>query len=134
MNGAVSGGVPFLSLQRICGMGIDIVEISRIREKINNNRAFLKRVFTDEELKYSLGKKNQYQRLAVRFAAKEAVWKAVGLKGLALKDIAIVKAPGGQPGIACRDARAAGLRFQLSLTHSNDYAAAIVIAMREADK
>ena len=79
--------------QHICGVGIDIVEISRIREKIAGNRAFLKRVFTEEELKYSLGKKNQYQRLAVRFAAKEAVWKAVGLKGLALKDIGIVKAP-----------------------------------------
>jgi len=123
-----------LSSQLICGVGIDIVEISRIKEKIGNNKAFLKRVFTDEELRYSLGKKNQYQRLAVRFAAKEAVWKAVGLKGLALKDIGIVKAPGGQPGIICRDSRAAKLRFQISLTHSNDYAAAIVIAMRDSEK
>ena len=126
--------LPLLASQLICGVGIDIVEISRIREKITSNKAFLKRVFTDEELRYSLGKKNQYQRLAVRFAAKEAVWKAVGLKGLALKDIGIVKAPGGQPGIICRDDRAAKLRFQISLTHSNDYAAAIVIAMRDVEK
>ena len=61
-----------LSPQLICGVGIDIVEISRIREKIASNKAFLKRVFTEDELKYSLGKKNQYQRLAARFAAKEA--------------------------------------------------------------
>lgn len=112
------------------GIGMDITEVTRIKSLIKRNKMFLGRVFTDEELKYSLGKKNQYQRLAVRFAAKEAVWKALGMKGLALKDIAIVKSSGGKPGIKCMDPRAAGVSFQISLSHSDDYGAAVAIAFK----
>ncbi|MCX5783936.1 MAG: 4'-phosphopantetheinyl transferase superfamily protein, partial [Elusimicrobia bacterium] len=99
---------------------------------IAKNKNFLSRVFTTEELKYSLGKKNELERLAVRFAAKEAVWKALGLKGLPLKSIAIVKSPGGRPGILCRDPRAAKIKFHLSLSHSDGYAAAEAIAIKIA--
>jgi len=112
------------------GVGIDIEEVRRIRELCGRNKNFLSRVFTEDELQYSLGKKNQYERLAVRFAAKEAVWKAAGLKGLALKDIAIVKAPGGKPGVLCHDPRLKGISFQISLTHSREYAAAVALAMK----
>lgn len=63
----------------ILGMGIDIVEISRIKEAIERwNGAFLKRIFTENEISYSRAKKFAYQHLAARFAAKEAVLKAIG--------------------------------------------------------
>lgn len=118
------------ALPGVSGIGIDIEEVHRIKELCGRNKHFLSRVFTDGELRYSLGKKNQYERLAVRFAAKEAVWKAAGIKGLALKDIAIVKAPGGKPGVLCHDPRAKGISFQISLSHSKGYAAAVALAMK----
>ncbi len=63
----------------IIGTGIDIVEISRVKNaslKWKNN--FLKRIFTDKEIAYSSERTYSYQHLAARFAAKEAVLKAFG--------------------------------------------------------
>jgi holo-[acyl-carrier protein] synthase len=63
----------------IAGVGIDIVEISRIRAAVTRwKEAFLKRIFTENEISYSHTKKFAYQHLAARFAAKEAVLKAIG--------------------------------------------------------
>ncbi|MFH1618697.1 MAG: holo-ACP synthase [bacterium] len=114
------------------GIGLDIVEVKRIKKLIRKSRTFLSRVFTEEELRYCLGKKNQYRRLAVRFAAKEAVWKAAGLKGMPLRNISIVKAPGGRPGVMIKAAgrRFSGLAIQISLSHSDDYAAAVAVAIK----
>lgn len=115
----------------IWGIGIDIIEVERIKELINKNENFLSRMFTDEELKYCLGKKNEYERLAVRFAAKEAGWKAARIKGLALKDIKIVKSAGGRPTITCNDKRAENLHFYISLSHTARYGCAMVVAVRK---
>jgi holo-[acyl-carrier protein] synthase len=63
----------------ILGTGVDIVEISRIKQAAQKwSKRFLKRIFTDRELEYSHGKSLPYQHLAARFAAKEAVLKAIG--------------------------------------------------------
>lgn len=63
----------------ILGLGVDIVEVSRIKEAIERwEGAFLKRIFTENEITYSQTKKFAYQHLAARFAAKEAVLKAIG--------------------------------------------------------
>lgn len=63
----------------IAGIGVDIVEVSRIKDAVARWRdAFLKRIFTDNEIHYSQEKKFTYQHLAARFAAKEAVLKAIG--------------------------------------------------------
>lgn len=121
---------PFPLSSRLIGLGVDIIEIKRIKELIRRNKNFLSRVFTEAELKYCLGKKNQYQRLAVRFSAKEAVWKAAGLKGMPLRDISIVKAPGGRPGVECGDSRARSMDIQISLSHSDHYAAAVAVAIK----
>ncbi|MDD2772353.1 MAG: holo-ACP synthase [Elusimicrobiales bacterium] len=122
-----------MMLPQILGVGIDIVEVKRIKRLIRRQKTFLSRVFTEAELRYSIGKKNQFQRLAVRFAAKEAVWKALGLKGLALKSIAIVKSPGGRPGILCKDPRAEGVIFHLALSHADDYASAAAVAVKNVE-
>lgn len=63
----------------IAGIGVDIVEISRIKQAAKKwSTKFLKRIFTDRELEYSHDKSIPYQHLAARFAAKEAVLKAIG--------------------------------------------------------
>ena len=63
----------------IAGMGVDIVEIAQIKGAVMRWKdAFLKRIFTDNEINYSQAKKFAYQHLAARFAAKEAVLKAIG--------------------------------------------------------
>ena len=64
---------------QIVGTGVDIVEISRIKQAAKKWSArFLKRIFTQNELAYANGKPLPYQHLAARFAAKEAVLKAIG--------------------------------------------------------
>ncbi|MFZ2863187.1 MAG: 4'-phosphopantetheinyl transferase superfamily protein, partial [Ignavibacteriaceae bacterium] len=61
----------------IIGIGIDIIEIDRIKESVNKfGGAFLNKIYTQNELDYCLAKFNKYQHLAARFAAKEAIYKA----------------------------------------------------------
>ena len=66
------------------GLGLDIVEIDRISKLARSNPRFLTRVFSKDEIAYCKGKRRKWQHFAVRFAAKEAVWKALGLPGLAV--------------------------------------------------
>jgi len=103
------------------GLGLDIVEIGRIA-RLGRSRRFIERVFSREEILYCDAKKNKWQHYAVRFAAKEAVWKALGRPGLALKDISVVRDASGRPRVRLRG-RAAG-DVQLSLSHCDRYAAA----------
>jgi holo-[acyl-carrier protein] synthase len=63
----------------IKGMGVDIVEVKRIRRAVRRwGDRFLKKIFTANELTYALARKSLYEHLAARFAAKEAVYKAFG--------------------------------------------------------
>ncbi|MFN3967013.1 MAG: holo-ACP synthase, partial [Endomicrobiia bacterium] len=77
-------------------IGIDIVEVKRIAQLIKNKR-FLKRIFSEDEIKYCSSRKNSSQHFAVRFAAKEAVWKALSDKKLTHKDINITNKKNGKP-------------------------------------
>lgn len=107
------------------GLGLDIVEISRIRDLAKRNPRFLARVFSPDEIHYCRGKRRAWQHFAVRFAAKEAVWKAVGEAGLGLRDIAISRDGDGRPGVLLKGRPARNI--QISLTHSDDYAAAVAL-------
>jgi len=74
----------------IIGIGIDIVDISSFTESFNKSKRFRQRVFTENEIAYCESKSNKYQHYAVRFAAKEAVMKAIGTgwsKGIQWKQI-----------------------------------------------
>jgi len=113
-------GAPF-------GLGVDIVEISRVRRLARRAPRFLQRVFTSREIAYCRSKKNPWPHFAVRFAAKEAVWKALD-RSLSLKDISVGRGPDGRPRVLLRGRRAAG--FALSLSHSDDYALAVAIRSR----
>jgi holo-[acyl-carrier protein] synthase len=106
-------------------VGVDIVEIERIRKLAKKTPRFLMRVFTRQEIAYCRGKKKQWQHFAVRFAAKEAVWKAVGRDGLNLKDISVSRDKRGKPGVLIKGKPAK--RLALSLSHGESYALAVAV-------
>ena len=115
--------------------GTDIIEIDRIRTSIENND-FLNRVYTDKEIQYCESKKLvKYQHYAARFAAKEAVFKAVssGLKDkfeISWKDVEIVNLDDGKPNIIFVDKRPEYLEsIDISISHCKLYAVANVIAV-----
>lgn len=124
---------------RLLGHGIDIVETGRIARMIDEHSdRFLERCFTAGERGYAGERRRRDEHLAGRFAAKEAVLKALGTgwrDGIAWTDIEVVLLPSGQPavklhGAAARIAGDMGItQWSLSITHTADYAAASVIAM-----
>ena len=103
-------------------VGVDIVEVARIDAAVGRfGERFLTRVFTDEEIRYAKGKKNMYQTLAGRFAAKEAFMKASG-QGFLWKEIGI-REEKGKPFILFRGVRYDGI----SISHEKAYAVSVVI-------
>lgn len=87
----------------IFGIGIDIIEISRIKRSIEKfDELFLNKIYTQTELDYCQSKKNKYQHFAARFAAKEAIAKALATgwsKGFRWKDIEIYNESSGMPNV-----------------------------------
>ena len=112
---------------KVLGLGLDIVEIERVRQLARRNRRFLSRVFTPEEIRYCLPKKKKWQHFAVRFAAKEAVWKALGKDGLPLSAISIHRDARGRPSVRVQGRRPSA-RLEISLSHSDLYAMAVAMA------
>lgn len=122
--------------QRIA-TGIDVIEIERIRLAHERwGSRFLNRIYTPQELAYCRAKT---ERLAGRFAAKEAVSKAlgVGIRRLRWKDIEVLRGERGKPyvllhGKAASVAATQGLSgFDVSITHSRSDAIAFVVAWKE---
>ena len=113
----------------IFGTGIDIVEISRIKKLMEKDERLKGRVFTKNEIRYCEKKRKKYHHYAVRFAAKEAVWKALGKGGVGLKNIEIRNRPNGQPQVYLKGRRLDPLKILVSLTHSRDYAVAQAIVV-----
>ena len=120
----------------IVGIGIDAVDVARMRETIGRTPSFRTRCFTDDERDYAERAHDPAERYAVRFAAKEAVMKAMGLGlgAFGFYDVAVARAADGVPsllisGDAARLAAELGItRWHLSLTHTELIAAAYVIA------
>ena len=123
----------------IKGIGLDVVNVTRLHRWQNNQNLF-KRFFHPDELSSSLNKQKQgLYSLAARFAAKEAFGKALGtgLKGLSLRDICVMNDPHGKPEMYLYGqaeqtfkARGGGNIF-ISLTYERDYALAVVIIEEE---
>lgn len=123
---------------RILGHGIDIVEIDRIREMLERHEnRFLARVYTEGEQAHSAGRKSRDEHLAGRFAAKEAVYKALGTgqtAGISWTDIEVVSEPSGRPTLRLHNkAQEISMRlgitdWHLSISHSHKAAVASVIA------
>jgi holo-[acyl-carrier protein] synthase len=121
----------------IVGLGLDIAEIDRIEAAIKRHGApFLERLFTPAEVSYCEQHRNQFERYAARFAAKEAAMKALGTgwsRGVRWRDIEVARQPSGKPtlqlaGAARRIADGLGVKnISLSITHSGNLALAQVI-------
>ncbi len=121
----------------ILGTGIDVAEVPRIREAAERHGPrFLERICTPAEIAYVESKANRYERVAARFAAKEAGMKAIGTgwrHGVRWRDFEVVNQPSGRPtlrlhGVAARVAERMGVRsVSLSLTHTSEQAVAFVI-------
>lgn len=117
--------------------GVDIIEIPRVRRVAERyGERFFRRIYTDGELAYCRGRAPQ---LASRFAAKEAVMKALGTgtRGVRWRDIEVVRKRGRAPSIQlhgtalARAERMGIVRMAVSLSHSKEYAVAAVVAESE---
>ena len=123
----------------IIGIGTDIIEIERIKDAINNVKTFKGRVFTKNEIEHVEKRKNPYPSYAGRFAAKEAVSKAVGtgFRGFNLVDIEIYNDELGKPYLKFYndlEKIMEGVKFQISISHSKEYAVSTVIFYKEKEK
>jgi holo-[acyl-carrier protein] synthase len=117
-------------------IGIDIIDIARLRNVIHRTPRFLERVFTQQEIEYCYRKKDPYPSLAARFAAREALRKldAIFVKGIRFHDSEVVTDAEGKPQLILH--KVALLRaheakiddFSISLSHSQEQAIAVIIA------
>ena len=130
----------------ILGTGIDIIEVSRIRASYEKfGERFLKRILRPGEIAYCLSHRYPAPFLAARFAAKEAISKAFGTgigKQLGWQDLEVGRKESGEPFVILHDdgqklfERRGGVKFHLSLSHTENYATAVAIlegnVMRDA--
>lgn len=126
---------------RVFGIGTDIIECSRIEEMITkHDTIFIDRVFTPEEIEYCSGRKASSQHFAGRWAAKEAILKAIGTgwaKGIKWTDIEIKNEPGGRPvvnltGAAKKICSSNGITTVLiSISHCKAFATAFATAVND---
>src|SRR5574340_1435955 len=119
----------------IYGIGIDIIKIERMKIAVTRwNRKFLDRIFTEEEIRYAYRKKDPFLSLSVRFAAKEALIKAVGSSvQVSLKEIEILNQEGGRPFVRVTGRLSAFFEdntircTHVSLSHEQEYGVACVV-------
>lgn len=117
--------------------GTDIIEIDRVKDAIEKTGdKFLKRVFTKKEIEYCEGKKGmKYQHYAARFAAKEAVFKAVSdalnkTEDIGWTDIEIINNEVGKPQVTFLNIEIINLEnIDISISHCKQYATANVVAV-----
>lgn len=117
--------------------GTDIIEIDRIKESLENVSGFRERIYTEGEIAYcELRKKAKYESYAARFAAKEAVMKALGTgmaDGLGMKQIEIYNDSKGKPHVNLTQRAMELFQFMgaknidISLSHCGKYAIAYVV-------
>ena len=121
----------------IVGIGIDLVEIDKLRAAVERRGDRLrKRIFTTAEIDYCDRRANAFQHYAARFAAKEALFKAIGTgwrDGVTWHDAEVRNQPNGKPellvsGRALEIAQQLGAtQYRISLSHTDKYATAQVI-------
>ena len=116
--------------------GTDIIEIGRIKENIEDlGEKFLNRIYTQKEIEYCESKKGQkYQHYAARFAAKEAIFKAIskGLKDkyeIGWKNMEILNDEQGRPQVKIKEVQRENI--DISISHCKDYAVAMVVMLVE---
>ncbi len=119
------------------GIGVDLCEVDRMRTALERTPTLRARVFTDDEQAYCDRRHDPTERYAARFAAKEAVMKAmgVGIGACRWRDIEVAKAASGAPSVRLHGgartlADERGIeRWHLTLTHTHRMAEAIAVAL-----
>lgn len=117
----------------IIGIGTDIIEIDRIEKAINNNKNFLSKIFTDNEIELFRKRNMRIEVIAGNFAVKEAISKAIGtgIRGFSLIDIEVLRDDLGKP-IAYLNNNIEKIinrkyRLNVSISHNKTSAVAFVI-------
>jgi holo-[acyl-carrier protein] synthase len=125
----------------IAGLGIDIIEVERIAEKVAKDNGFRELVFSANEIAYCESKTHKYEHYAARFAAKEAFFKALGTgwpEGTAFNEVEVVNNEQGKPeivllGLTHTTISALGnFNIMVSLTHIKSTASAVVILEKQS--
>lgn len=119
----------------IIGVGVDIIEIRRIKSALEKNNGFLEKIFTSSEIEYLKGRNLRPEYVAGRFAAKEAVSKALGtgFRGFDFRDIIIESTTLGKPIVVLKGkakliAKKEGdYNLHLSISHGEDNAIAYAV-------
>ena len=116
--------------------GTDIIEIERIKESIEDlGKKFLNRIYTQKEIEYCESKKGQkYQHYAARFAAKEAIFKAISKElndkyEIGWKDMEIFNDEQGRPQVKIKGVQKENI--DISISHCKNYAVAMVVMLVE---
>jgi holo-[acyl-carrier protein] synthase len=123
---------------RIVGIGVDVVEVDRVRRLLERRPRFRERVFTPAEVAYCEGKASPAERYAARWAARESCIKALGgIRGLQYHDISVERLPSGAPqlvleGNAKLRAEHLGVsRVLISFAHERGTATAFCMAVED---
>jgi holo-[acyl-carrier protein] synthase len=121
---------------RIVGIGVDVVEIERVRRLLRTRPSFRQRVFTPAEMAYCDGKASPAESYAARWAAREAARKALGgVRGLRWQDISVERASTGAPHISltgsakARADRLGVSEVLVSFSHERSVATAFCVAV-----
>ena len=123
----------------VIGIGIDIIEIARIKLIVDRyGELFLNKVYTEKELEYCLAKHNKYQHLAARFAAKEAIYKALASgweKDASWKSMEIINESNGLPTVKffgkLNEFISDDKDIKISLSHSDNYVTCVAIIYKK---
>lgn len=118
-------------------IGIDIIEISRIKEAVESNPRFLSKMFTENEINYFESKGYRYESIAGNFAAKEAISKAIGtgIRNFNFKDIEVLRNELGKPVVKTYNnlndicIKYNVIEIKVSISHCKDYAVANAITI-----
>ncbi len=124
-------------MSEVLGLGTDLVEVERFRLALTRRAQLPERLFSEAERAYAMRQRDPTKSLAARFAAKEAVMKAlgVGLWKFKFRDVEVVRRPSGAPDLALYGkaadlAAAQGVtEWRLSLTHTESTAMAVALAL-----
>ena len=119
-------------MSNLIGLGNDIIEVDRIRDSLKEyGDRFLERLFTKKERDYCMNHKDPAIRVAGRFAAKEAIAKALGTgfgSHLTWHDIEILNDELGKPQVTLKNHP--GTHIHLSISHCQTYATAVALASK----
>ncbi|SHH48368.1 holo-ACP synthase [Tepidibacter thalassicus] len=125
----------------ILGIGVDIIEIDRIKNAVNRNNRFLDRVFTEKEIEYFESKNFKIETIAGNFAAKEAVSKAfgTGIRNFKLTDIEILRDNLGKPHVKLYNnlyklsKKLNVVEIMISISHCREYAVANSLILKRGN-